>query len=220
MSLGVRVFLSYARRDASPLAKSVADFLQDKGYEVWRDRPEIRPGQAFMSEIEAAIAKSNVVVALLSPNSVRRQGEIDHLDSVCLDELAFARFSKPPVPIVPVMAVECRPPLEIYRLDYVDLTNEPDRQAGLQRLCDGTFNLRHERLPGPDLRPVAPDLIALVLQEVGDAVRERRCISPSVAEEDFPETHSTYLSSITGYQRKQRKRQTTSRVLSSVLNTL
>ena len=137
MSLGVRVFLSYARRDASPLAKSVADFLQDKGYEVWRDRPEIRPGQAFMSEIEAAIAKSNVVVALLSPNSVRRQGEIDHLDSVCLDELAFARFSKPPVPIVPVMAVECRPPLEIYRLDYVDLTSEPDRQAGLQRLCDG-----------------------------------------------------------------------------------
>lgn len=136
-SPGVRVFLSYARRDASPLAESVAAFLQDEGYEVWRDRPEIRPGQAFMSEIEAAIAKSHVVVALLSPNSVRRQGEIDHLDSVCLDELAFARFSEPAVPIVPVMAIECRPPLEIYRLDYVDLTRESDRPAGLRRLCDG-----------------------------------------------------------------------------------
>jgi hypothetical protein len=38
MSLGVRVFLSYARRDASPLAETVAALLQNKGFEVWRDR--------------------------------------------------------------------------------------------------------------------------------------------------------------------------------------
>jgi hypothetical protein len=53
-----------------------------------------------------------VLVALLSPHAVRRP------DGVCLDEISFARYNQRP--IIPVMVVQCRPPLGIYRLDWVD----------------------------------------------------------------------------------------------------
>src|SRR5215475_14475340 len=132
-----QVFLSYGRRDASAVAEEVAEFLVGVGFRVWRDRPEIKPGMLFLEKIESAIHASDVVVALLSPHSVRRAGDTDDLDSVCLDELYIARFSKPARPIVPAMAVACEPPPVIYRLDYVDLTKKAERAHGLSRLSDG-----------------------------------------------------------------------------------
>lgn len=133
----LQVFLSYGRRDAAGVADEVAGFLVAEGFRVWRDRPEIRPGVPFLEEIEAAIHASNVVVALLSPHSVRRAADADELDSVCLDELSFARFSKPARPIVPAMAVACDPPMVIYRQDYVDLMKKAERTQALSRLREG-----------------------------------------------------------------------------------
>ncbi len=61
------------------------------------------------------------------------------LDSVCLDELSFARFACK-IPIVPVMAERCEPPFVIFRLDYVDLCSWRDSdecyRAGLRRLVE------------------------------------------------------------------------------------
>ena len=63
----------------------------------------------------------------------------DDLDSVCLDELTFARFACK-MPIVPVMAVPCEPPFVIFRLDYVDLHqwlhSDDKYRAGLHRLLE------------------------------------------------------------------------------------
>ena len=42
-------------------------------------------------------------------------------DSVCLDEIAFARHKNPPTPIVPVQGDGSEPPLSVFRLDYVDM---------------------------------------------------------------------------------------------------
>ena len=94
-----QIFLSYGRRDASAIAEEVAAFLGSRGFRVWQDRPEIKPGVPFLEKIEEAIHQSDVMVALLSPHSVRRAGEFDDFDSVCLDELSLARFSKPTTPI-------------------------------------------------------------------------------------------------------------------------
>lgn len=148
-----QLFLSYGRRDASALAERLHADLQARGFAVWQDTRKIRAGKAWEEEIRDALRRSRAVVALLSPHAVRRGiGPVDPdtLDSVCLDEISYARFATPPVPIVPVMASRCEPPFSIFRLDYVDMTealNSEERyQAGLARLVEGVeAALRGER---------------------------------------------------------------------------
>lgn len=136
-----RLFLSYGRRDARELADRLCADLGADGYDVWRDTREIRGGADWQQEIVDGLRSSQLVLALLSPHAVRVAREPnspDQSDSVCLDEISFARFSQPPTPVVPVMAVPCEPPFCIFRLDYVDLCawrdSEDRYQAGLARL--------------------------------------------------------------------------------------
>jgi WD40 repeat protein len=140
-----RVFLSYGRRDAKPLADRLALDLARHGFEVWQDVHQIRSGSDWQERIVDALRQSDAVVALLSPHAVRLSvgpGNPDNTDSVCLDELSYARFGQPPKPIIPVMAITCEPPFCIFRLDYVDLRTwateegETQYQAGLRRLLD------------------------------------------------------------------------------------
>ena len=145
-----RLFLSYGRRDAKPLADRLHADLEAHGFEVWKDTRQIRSGRAWEQEIEDGLRSTQLVLALLSPHAVRRTGDpsnSDNLDSVCLDELSFARFTQPPRPIVPVMAVRCDPPFCIFRLDYVDMTswaaNEANYQAGLQRILTTVTEALH-----------------------------------------------------------------------------
>src|SRR5262249_16504895 len=78
-----------------------------------------------------------------SPHAVRVRHlhDPDSNDGVCLDEISFARFSQPPTPIVPVMAVSCEPPLCIFRLDHVEMTrwyeSPEEYERGLRRLLEG-----------------------------------------------------------------------------------
>ena len=128
-----RIFESYGHVDASELAERLRADLASDGYEVWRDEENLR-NPDFMSTIGQAIEESDVLVALMSPHSVRNAiGE----SSVCLDEIAKARFDSPAKPIVPVMAAECQRPFALFRLLYVDLVdwqNPAVYESGLTRL--------------------------------------------------------------------------------------
>jgi len=136
----VKLFLSYGPGDAAELADRLEQDLKRFGYEVWRDSRHIRPGKAWEEEIEGSLRSTELVVALLSPRAVRRSGGpngTDDYDSICLDELSFARFVCK-TPIVPVMAIPCEPPFVIFRLDYVELLQWRDfgdaYQHGFRRL--------------------------------------------------------------------------------------
>jgi hypothetical protein len=125
------------------LAKRLRADLECHGHQVWQDRDQIRPGKEWEVEILDGLRSTQLLVALLSPHAVRRSGEPgnpDDLDSICLDEISFARFARPPRPIVPVMAVACEPPLCIFRLDYVDLCawrdSEEVYRTGFERLLE------------------------------------------------------------------------------------
>jgi hypothetical protein len=138
-----RLFLSYGRRDAAPLAKRLREDLERERFEVWQDNRQIKAGQIWEQEIRDGLRSTQLVVALLSPHAVRvrdpRNPESN--DGVCLDEISFARFAQPQTPIVPVMALPCEPPLCIFRLDYVEMTrwseSEDEYQQGFQRLLNG-----------------------------------------------------------------------------------
>lgn len=139
-----RLFLSYGRRDAAKLADRLRADLEAAGYEVWQDSREIRSGREWEQEIRDGLNSTQIMVAVLSPHAVRLSNNpdnADQTDGVCLDEISFARFGRPPKPIVPVMAVPCETPFSIFRLDYVDLTrwqeSEDAYRTGLRRLLDG-----------------------------------------------------------------------------------
>jgi WD40 repeat protein len=82
------------------------------------------------------------VLALLSPHSVRRARDPANatgVDSVCLDEIAYARFECK-IPIVPVKVEPCETPfLIIFRVQQIDFRHWQESEAvykeGLGRIC-------------------------------------------------------------------------------------
>ncbi len=159
-----KLFLSYGRADAESVAIRIKLDLEKLDYEVWMDRNEIKAGSAYMEEIEENLKQSNAVIALMSPHSVRSVIDGSVNDSVCLDELAYARDY--PGKILPVMVSKCRVPIVLYRLDYVDLCsweqNEEEYQHGLKRVVEGIestlnneihYRTTQEKLQPWDFRP-------------------------------------------------------------------
>ena len=136
------VFLSYGVRDASDVAERLHRDLTARGYKIWQDIERIRTGWAWDNELEDGLLTSKVVLALLSPHAVRRALDTDNVsqvDSVCLDEIAFARF-RCKIPIVPVKVRPCEAPFLIYRLQHIDFRrwneSEPVYQAGLDHIYE------------------------------------------------------------------------------------
>jgi TIR domain len=85
-----RLFLSYGVHDASELAERLHRDLMARGYQVWWDVNRIRAGRPWDEEVQTGLRNSQVVLALLSPQSVRRArdaGNPTATDSVCLDEI-------------------------------------------------------------------------------------------------------------------------------------
>lgn len=136
-----KIFLSYGRKDSLEVAKRLEQDLEAAGFDVWMDIKKIGSGSLWQNEIETGLREAQIVVSLLSPHAVRRAGDSDPMDSVCLDEITFARTSSPPTPVVPAMVAPCEPPFIIYRLDYVHLMGWKDSEdayrKGMERLISG-----------------------------------------------------------------------------------
>ena len=137
-----RLFLSYGVRDASDVAERLHCDLTARGYKIWQDIERIRTGWAWDNELQDGLLTSKVVLALLSPHAVRRALDTDNVsqvDSVCLDEIAYARF-RCKIPIVPVKVRPCEAPFLIYRLQHIDFRrwneSEPVYQAGLDQIYE------------------------------------------------------------------------------------
>lgn len=65
----MRVFISYARKDAAELALELHRRLAEAGLVPWMDKAEIGGGKVWGKEIERAIDECDVTVALLSTGS-------------------------------------------------------------------------------------------------------------------------------------------------------
>jgi len=127
----IRVFVSYGRRDASAFVDKLCQDLKQAGYDVWRDTAELNAARPWDDQLQTALKRSDVVIAVLTPHAVRTEAgpDTDSDASVCLDELAFARFSLPPTPIVPLLLMQCEPPFVIYRLQYLDFLGAPNDET-------------------------------------------------------------------------------------------
>jgi predicted nucleotide-binding protein len=63
-----RVFISHSARDAD-WARSFAQALKERGVTVWFDEFDVRPGESVRDALEAGLRSSDVLVALLDPES-------------------------------------------------------------------------------------------------------------------------------------------------------
>lgn len=121
---GAAIFESYGWADAGEIAQQLKASLERAGYEVWIDREHLRPDdEHFWLALEAALNRCSLVVALLSPHSVRLEGErgTPHGASVCHYELMLAvRKDKP---VLPVVVIDCDTPLAIIRYEPFRFTD-------------------------------------------------------------------------------------------------
>lgn len=106
-----RIFISYAREDATPLALQLRRDLNDAGQDAWLDTAEIEPGATWARDIEEAIENCDIVLALLSHAS--------YISPTCRAEQARAiRKRKRIIPIL--VQADADRPLELETSNYVD----------------------------------------------------------------------------------------------------
>ena len=121
MDARLRVFVSYGHDEFLPFARNVAIELALHGHEVWFDEDRLKPGGDWETYIEngldwvAEASSRGRVLLIMTPYSVRRP------DGYCLNEIAKALDNR--IKILPVMLVWTTPPLSIYRLQWLDMTN-------------------------------------------------------------------------------------------------
>jgi WD40 repeat protein len=89
----VRVFISYARKDAADLAQQLQKQIAKAGLEPWLDTSRIDGGAVWTKDIEQAIDGCDVALALLSPGSYQ--------SDICrAEQLRALRKGKRVIPIL------------------------------------------------------------------------------------------------------------------------
>jgi hypothetical protein len=144
-----RIFLSYGKDEYASLAQRLKTDLAARGYQVWFDIDQLKPGLDWEIYIEQGLdwvsEKPDIgcLVLLMTPHSVRRP------DGYCLNELARATMRK--LRIVPVMVASCEQPLSISRIQYLDMrdcvpieTREEKYKNKFKILCDALENDRFD----------------------------------------------------------------------------
>lgn len=115
----LKVFVSYAKEDRDRAFKYY-DLLAQEGASPWMDVKHLLPGQNWEAEIEKAFSDANVVVLLLSKQSVNKRGFVQREANDAIERL---RYKQPTdIYVIPLLLEHCEVPAHISgRLQYVDL---------------------------------------------------------------------------------------------------
>jgi len=119
-AVSLKVFVSYAKEDRD-LALKYYDLLIQDGTRPWMDVKHLLPGQNWEAEIDRAFSDANVVVLLLSKQSVNKRGFVQREANDAIERL---RYKQPTdIYVIPLLLEPCEVPNHIAgRLQYVDLS--------------------------------------------------------------------------------------------------
>src|ERR1035438_10855545 len=119
--MSTRVFISYAHRDGGGLAARLQRDLQAQGFDVWLDKHRLLGGDVWTKEIELAIDRCDVALALLSTGSYE--------SDICRAEQGWALDAgKRVIPVKVHRDSKAQLRLrELQHIDFSDLTTYAER---------------------------------------------------------------------------------------------
>lgn len=157
-----QVFISYANSDRD-IARRLSTALSEAGLSSWSDSWELSSGDSIVERISTAIASSDILIVLLSPESVSSKW-VGH-------ELATALSSQlrdRAVTVVPALLKDCEiPPLLADRV-YFDLRT--DLSSSIRRLVDQVSAIPHVDFSSLNARDFEK-LVGDLLSELGFVVQ-------------------------------------------------
>lgn len=118
--MSLKVFISYAKEDRAQ-ALTYFERLSKEGFSPWMDTKKLLPGQNWEAEIERAFSDANVVILLLSNNSVNKRGFVQREANDAIERL---RYKQPiDIYVIPLLLDQCEVPSHIAgRLQYLDVS--------------------------------------------------------------------------------------------------
>jgi hypothetical protein len=121
------LFISYARKDGAGLAGQLMKSLEAKGFKVWLDTARLHGGAGWTAEIEQAIDRSRVVLALLTRGSYE--------SDICrAEQLRSLRKQKV---VIPLLAQgDADRPLHLEAKEYRDFSTSAKYKAQFRLLME------------------------------------------------------------------------------------
>src|ERR1017187_1108593 len=123
--MSTRLFISYAHRDGGGLAARLQRDLQAQGFDVWLDKHRLLGGDVWTKEIELAIDRCDVALALLSTGSYE--------SDICRAEQQRSLAKRKPVIPVRVQR-DCDVPLPLQTRQHIDFSRDSNYPESLHQL--------------------------------------------------------------------------------------
>ena len=122
----MKIFISYSHRDRAKVIK-IVNRLRAVGHEIWIDSLKIRLGDNISEKISKGLSDADVVLAVISQNSLRSDGVRNELSALALEQLSRRQQR-----IIPVLLDESAVPSYLSAYMYVDLSR--DLPSGIDNL--------------------------------------------------------------------------------------
>ncbi|MBK9924582.1 MAG: toll/interleukin-1 receptor domain-containing protein [Anaerolineales bacterium] len=104
-----KIFISYSRKDID-FARKLAGDLETAGYDAWWDITDLQGGDDWVKTIPNAIAESQYVIVVLTPNSIASEWvQKEYTQALTLHKK-----------IIPIMLVPCSVPFALNTINFVN----------------------------------------------------------------------------------------------------
>jgi tetratricopeptide (TPR) repeat protein len=181
----VRVFLSHASAD-KPLVSEVKRFLDDGGdFDCWLDAFEIGFGENIVSRIEDGLAKSDVVLLFLSPESLKSRWVEEEWTAKYWEQVNSGTTR-----LVPVLIGDCQPPRLLRNKKYCDLRT--NRLEGMRELKTELLHMFPRPAQSPSQAASLPYFVGreAELEELKERLSQPGALVPVIG---MPGIGKTYL---------------------------
>jgi formylglycine-generating enzyme required for sulfatase activity len=139
----LRVFLCHASQDKPAVRELYQKLRAETWIDPWLDEEKLLPGQDWHEEIEKAVEATDVVIVLLSKQSVSQEGYVQRELKLALD----VADEKPEntIFIIPLRLDDCPAPRRLRGWHYVDYFPENRKSWAIERLLS-SLKVRAETL--------------------------------------------------------------------------
>jgi formylglycine-generating enzyme required for sulfatase activity len=139
----LRVFLCYSSKDKAAVRELYQTLRAEAWIDPWLDEEKLLPGQDWHEEIEKAVEATDVVIVLLSNQSVSQEGYVQRELKLVLDVVD----EKPEntIFIIPLRLDDCPAPHRLRGWHYVDYFSANRKPWVIERLL-ASLKLRAETL--------------------------------------------------------------------------